>query len=212
MRHVMKHVGRGMLAGVLVLGGVGVVAARRATSPAGVVEGPAEWVPFHADYYSSTNGELRIRGRVCRTSDGSMIYDTRSARAGSGRRITIFNIARRTLYRMRDDSWEARPLLIAPDGYRPRTSLSAQVLVAVPDKVGAFEVYRQTTGTGDILTVAPALNFYPVIVESGRERTRQWLENIVLEEPSGEPLEPPAGVPVVHKTEPVRIGRVAPDR
>lgn len=206
----MSYVRRSIV--IVFLGGVGVVAAMRPTSTAGVVEGPAQWVPFHADYYSSTNGELRIRGRVSRTSDGSMIYDTRSVRTGSGHRITIFNIARRMLYRIRDESWEAQPLLIAPDGYRPRTRLSAQVLAAVPDRVGAFEVYRQTTGTGDVLVVAPALNFYPIIVESQRERTRQWLENIVLEEPSGEALEPPAGVPVLHKTEAVRIGRAAPDR
>lgn len=208
----MKSAGRSILVGVFMLGGVGALAALRATSITGMVEGPAEWVPFHADYRSSTNGELRIRGRVCRTSDGSMVYDTHSVRTGSGRRITIFNIARGMLFRMRDESWEAQPLRIDPDGYRPRTRLSTQVLAAVADRVGSFEVYRQTTGTGDVLTVAPALNFYPVIVESPRERTRQWLENIVLEEPSGEPLEPPAGVTVIYKTEAVRVGRMARDR
>jgi hypothetical protein len=141
-----------------------------------------------------------------------MVYDTHSVQAGSGRRITIFNIARRTLYRMRNGFWEAQPLLLGPQGYRPRTRLSTRVLAAMSDTIASFEVYRQTTGTGDVLLVAPALNFYPVVVESERERTRQWLESIVVGEPSGQPLEPPAGVPVAQKAQAVRIGRVSPDR
>jgi hypothetical protein len=56
----MRHVGRIALGGVMLLCAGGVLTALSVTSTGAIVEGPPQWVPFQADYYSSTNGELRL--------------------------------------------------------------------------------------------------------------------------------------------------------
>jgi hypothetical protein len=105
-----------------------------------------------------------------------------------------------------------RIVVIDPGECRPRTRWSVQILAAVPDKVASFAVYRQTTGTDDGLIVAPALDVYPVIVESPRAGTRHGRGTSCSKGRPVDPLEPPAGAPVIRKAEAVRVARVPADR
>ena len=174
------------------------------------LSGPAEWVPFEAVYSVTTNNEVVATGSISRSSNGSTRDESTPIARPGARSILIVSIARKALFSLTPDTdvWRVRPLELPQTGYRPRVTLSMAAVERVDTaSISGVEAFvRLPNAKGTRVTVAPSLNFYPVVVDDPLNATTLKLSSIMLKEPSAELFEPPAGANMVWETKPAKLG------
>lgn len=172
------------------------VSASKSQAPQDVLEQPADWVAFTADYKSTSKGR-QATGRYYRDSSGS----TRSERMSPDQTQTAINIQNRAqqmawLKNPVSGTWAGRVMA----NKRPKPLAYVKHMTGLsefpePTTVEGFKVYRlDNPASGEYQLLAPELNFFPLTIVNGEER-EDYL-NIHIEEPNRLLFLPPPGVSV----------------
>ena len=170
-------------------------------SPVGVeIPGPASWVPFQADWEKTKTGVDPLRGRFVRGEDGSerseSIFEWQDRPL-----ITIMNVGRNTYYEQSTDGvWCAHPMRVGTDGYFPLRMRSNANLTftKLPETLEGLDVYQRASKVSAIVEyVAPALNFFPILIETAGTDERKRFLNIRMGPVDSREFFPPPGVAVI---------------
>lgn len=170
---------------------------------------PLDWVPFQADVEIAAPGDAAVvTGTFSRAADGSESMTT-----GRGGRhvVAIKNIARQTafLYSPRF-GWKSHPMELPDAGWHPIRYRPNVNLAKHPERIEGYEVYRTTSPDGDLLLMAPDLNFFALVSQHGRSGQRIQYKNIRIGEPSPDLFLPPPDVRVSPDPRPAGIVRGCP--
>jgi hypothetical protein len=171
-------------------------AAQQTSAPGADVPAPAHWVAFtaSAERVSSTS---KLRGEFYRTSDGSTRSQWRRS-DNALRSVNILNVAQGTYYEFgRNGEWCSHPMRLGPNGYHPPKMRTTNAnLTPLNETVEGFAVYRLSGPSPVIETVAPELNFFPIVLTNALGGSQQRYFDIKIGEPAAELFLPPAAASV----------------
>jgi hypothetical protein len=169
------------------------------------IQAPADWVPFRAKIEKSRTGTPAVTvGLYFRADDGSTRTEFDVPRQEL-RNVTIMNVSNRTYYESRGPVWCSHPMRISPDGWRPKRMREENPNLARDSRtVESFRV-RQVNSRGRVTLVAPALNFFGLVVDNPATGARTRYYDVTVGDQNPAMFVPPPNVTVLAHALPMGI-------
>jgi len=180
------------------------VIARATTQSPDVIPSPDKWIPFTAEgLIDNASRGKHLLGRHYRASDGSERWE----QGNPVSYVSIRNIAQATFYewyQRQPGVWNAHPMELPNGQWRPvKFARGGAGLTNETRVVEQLQLYKQVDASGREAWLAPALNFFPVLVtKSPVLGTLQAYSRFELNEPDPALFLPPDGAVIRHSVEP----------